>query len=180
MHSSSGFLVWNGRKFWRILGPDPDDIKGGMVIAGKFVNTGSTIYGFALSPKIANYPQFIAFTSLASYDVFTVTIDEILASEPRTGVVKWLVSPIVNIFRKTRSQENDTIIEFKSHFDILPSTAAAFAFDSNGILYAGINTYVSLGCVNTTMGIRRFNFVRIIALREIIVWMTKVLDNKSF
>ncbi|XP_051172076.1 major royal jelly protein 2-like [Leptopilina boulardi] len=148
-YETSAILVWNGRKFWRISGPNPKDLVGPLAVANKYIPAPGGIFGFALSPKIDNNPQFIAMSSLGSFHVFTAKIDDILASEPKVGFFKWLFSPIRNLFKRGKSQENDTTIEITRHEYRMPNPSAAFAFDSRGILYVGVNAYISLACANT-------------------------------
>lgn len=147
---TSALLVWNGRNFWRIKGPDPKFMIGPLKIGRIYTDAPIGIYGFALSPKTDKTPQFLAMASLGSFHAFTATINDILSSEPKVGFFQWLFSPIVNFFRGSKHQENDTSIDFVRHEYVLTNPSAAFAFDSRGILFVGINSYTSLGCGNTT------------------------------
>ncbi|XP_043461625.1 major royal jelly protein 3-like [Leptopilina heterotoma] len=85
---SSALLVWNGRKFWRIKGPDPKFMVGPLAVGKRYMDAPIGIYGFTLSPKTDKTPQFLAMSSLGSFHVFTATIDDIIASEPKVGFFK--------------------------------------------------------------------------------------------
>ena len=157
----SGLVIWNGNKLWRLNGPYPDKSSGYIKIEWKYLSVTQGIYGWSLSPKIDNKPQILVLRPAATENIFTIKLDDILATSADTPAMQFTdLSNLFNAIKpKPEKLSDDKNVNYTIYENVLPSTAASLSFNPQGILFLGINDPPSIGCWNSAQSLTTDNIV---------------------
>ncbi|KAG7211982.1 hypothetical protein KM043_011180 [Ampulex compressa] len=120
-----GLIIYNGKTFWRLqsslFGPNKSASNIAVDKENFYLEDG--ILGMALAPGYNYTSRMLFFRSLSSFDLNTVTTDDLRNS--KTRAVKYLKAQ-----------------------NMLPSQAAGMAFSTSGILFFGLPRQTAVGCWN--------------------------------
>ena len=124
----NGLIVMDPPYIWRLEGPyfspDPSPQSSRVTIAGETFILEDGLFGMALTPKIGNNPQYLAFRPFASRNIYAATVDDILATN----------------YGKT--------LQYLNFSNVLPSQSTAQAFSSEATLFFGLTEEIAIGCWN--------------------------------
>ncbi|XP_033223837.1 major royal jelly protein 1-like, partial [Belonocnema kinseyi] len=123
-----GLITINRPYGWRLEGPyfapDAKPKSAQVTILGDTFTLSDGLFGMALTPKIGNNPQYLAFRPFASRNLYAATVDNILAT---------------NFGEK---------LHYYNFTDVFPSQTTAQAFSSEATLFFGITEQIAIGCWN--------------------------------
>ncbi|KAL7286307.1 hypothetical protein TKK_0019480 [Trichogramma kaykai] len=122
----NGLLVVQGKEIRRLANQAFEPEYGPaetFSIAGEKFNLSDGVVGLALSPKLPDGSQYLAFRPLASYSMHFIAINELLTKK----------------------------VNYLSGMNVLPSQGTApLVFSREGVLFYGLSEEIALGCFNFT------------------------------
>ncbi|KAJ8678880.1 hypothetical protein QAD02_014667 [Eretmocerus hayati] len=131
-----GLLVWDGSQMKRIEADifRPEIKEGKFTIAGETFSLFDGIFGMALTPhEYQSGSRYLFFRPVASRSIYAVSTNDL------------------------KVDHNDTLRAIEG-INYLPSQATVMAFSSQGTLFYGLTTEISIGCWNMRKQFTQKNF----------------------